>query len=277
MKTLVTHINPHLDDIASIWLFKKFHPEFKDAKIEFISASRNQAVTEESEDKVFLGTGGGKFDEHKEGLNTCAGSLVYDYLRQKGYIPQDEITQKALERLVDWNRLIDTGKAPDSQFDEFSVQSFIRCKDGTPQNSQRSVELGFEILDRILTVLKRKQQSLKDWEKRKEFATKFGKSFAVVSETVDREFCREQGGDLFLMYHPKYKSVQFFTPSFEIDLEPIYQKVKSLDPEASWFLHQSHHMVICGSSSAPDSKLTKLSFEELIEVTKLVDKHSHIS
>ncbi|MDD5416315.1 MAG: hypothetical protein PHE48_04955 [Candidatus Daviesbacteria bacterium] len=277
MKTLVTHINPHLDDIASIWLFKKFHPEFKDAKIEFISASRNQATTEESEDKVFLGTGGGKFDEHKEGLNTCAGSLVYDYLRQKGYIPQDEITQKALEVLVEWNRLIDTGKAPNSQFDEFSVQSFIRCKDGTPQNSNRSVELGIEILNRILVVLKRKQQSLKDWEKRKEFATKFGKSFAVVSETVDREFCREQGGDLFLMYHPKYKSVQFFTPSFEIDLEPIYTKVKTLDPEASWFLHQSHHMVICGSSSAPDSKLTKLSFEELIEVTKLVDKHSHIS
>ena len=53
MKTLVTHINPHLDDIAAIWLFKKFHPDFKDAKIEFISASRD-AAKEESEDKIFL-------------------------------------------------------------------------------------------------------------------------------------------------------------------------------------------------------------------------------
>jgi len=270
IKTLITHINPHLDDIASIWLFKKFHPEFKDAKIEFISASRNQAEREETEDKVFLGTGGGKFDEHKEGLNTCAGSLVYDYLRQKGYIPQDEITQKALERLIEWNKLVDTGRAPDSEFSEFSVQAFIRCKDGTPQSSTRSVELGIEILNRILAVLKRKQQSLKDWEKRKEFATKFGKSFAIISETVDREFCREQGGDLFLMYNPRYKSVQFFTPSFEIDLEPIYRKVLDLDPEASWFLHQSHHMVICGSSSAPDSKQTKLSFEQLMELVKVM-------
>ncbi len=268
MKTLVTHINPHLDDIAAIWLFKKFHPEFKESSVEFISASRDKAA-EEKEDKVFVGTGGGRFDEHKEGLDTCATSLVYEYLKEKGYVPQDEITQKALEVLIEWNKLIDTGKAPDSQFDEFSIQSFIRCKDSSTENSQKSVELGIEILDRILVVLKRRQQSLLDWEKRVQFQTKFGKSFATVSETIDREFCREQAGDLFLMYHPKHKSVQYFTPSFEIDLEPIYTKVKNLDPDASWFLHQSHHMVICGSSSAPDSKPTKLNLEQLIEAAKV--------
>ena len=269
-KTLVTHINPHLDDIAAIWLFKKYHPDFKEAEIEFISASRDQAATQENEDKIFLGTGGGKFDEHKEGLDSCAGTLVYEYLKDKGFIPNDEITQKALDRLVEWNKLIDTGKAQNSEFDEFSVQAFIRTKDSLPQSSQKSVELGREILDRILAVLQKKQQSYKDWEKRVEFTSKFGKSFAIVSETVDREFCREQGGDLFLMYNPKYKSVQFFTPSFSIDLEPLYKKLKELDSEASWFLHQSHHMVICGSASAPDSKPTKLSFEELIELSKSV-------
>lgn len=282
MKTLVTHINPHLDDIACIWLFKKFHPDFKDAKIEFVSASRD-AAKDASEDRVFVGTGGGRFDEHKEGLDTCAGTLVYEYLKEKNYIPEDEITRKALDKLTEWNCLIDTGKAPDSQFDEFSVQAFIRTRDNSSKTSEESVELGMEILDRMLVVLKRRERSIKDWKKRLEFQTKFGKSFAVVSETVDREFCREQarspslrsgisgrGGDLFLMYHPKHKGVQFFTPSFEIDLKPIYDKVKAQDPEATWFLHQSHHMVICGSSSAPDSKPTKLSFEQLIETAKQI-------
>lgn len=269
MKTLVTHINPHLDDIASIWLFRKFHPEFKNAKLEFISASRD-AASQESEDRIFLGTGGGRFDEHKEGLDTCATSLVYEYLKKETYLPEDESSQKALEKLIEWNRLIDTGKAPDSQFDEFSVQALIRTRDNSKKTSEKSVELGIEILERILKVLKRREQSIKDWEKRVEFQTKFGRSFAVVSETVDREFCREQDGDLFLMYNPKHKSVQFFAPSFEIDLEPIYKKLKNLDPEASWFLHQSHHMVICGSSSAPDSKPTKLSFEHLIEIAKSI-------
>jgi len=277
MKTLVTHINPHLDDIAAIWLFKKYHPEFTEAKIEFVSASRDLAAKEENADKIFLGTGGGKFDEHKEGLQTCAASLVYEYLKTESFVPENSILRGALEKLVEWNKLIDTGKAPDSQFDEFSIQSFIRCKDSNKENSQKSVELGIEILERILVVLKRRQQSIKDWEKRVEFESKFGKTAAIVSETIDREFCREQEGDLFLMYHPKHKSVQYFTPSFEIDpdligidLEPIYRKVKELDSQASWFLHQSHHMVICGSSSAPDSKPTKLSFDQLIEAVKLI-------
>ncbi len=268
MKTLVTHINPHLDDILAIWLFKKYHPGFKDVQVEFISASQNKSLLEENKDKIFLGTGGGKFDEHKEGLHTCAGSLVFDYLKAKGFIPEDKITRKALESLVEWNTLIDTGQAPNSQFDEFSIQSFIRSKDNSSETSTHSTELGCEILDRTLAILKRKQQSLLDWEKSIEFESKFGKSFAVISETINREFCREQGGDLFLMYDPKYKSVQYFTPSQIIDLVPIYQKVKQLDPDASWFLHQSHHMVLCGSSSAPDSKPTKLSFEQLIEVVK---------
>ena len=280
MKTLVTHINPHLDDIAAIWLFRKFHPEFAIAQIEFVSASHNEAIAHHREekmrlplggvsleDRVFVGTGGGRFDEHKEGLDTCAASLVYEYLKEKGYIPKDEKLQNALEKLMAWNLLIDTGKALDCQFDEFSVQSFVRTKDNLSQSSSKSVELGSEILNRILAVLKRKEQSLLDWEKRVEFESKFGKSFAVSSETVDREFCREQEGNLFIMYDPKYKSVQFFTPH-EIDLEPIYKKVKEVDPKASWFLHQSHHMVICGSSSAPDSKSTKLSIDQLIEAAK---------
>lgn len=267
MKTLVTHINPHLDDICSIWLFKKYHPDFKDAKVEFISASHNKA-DQESGDKIFVGTGGGRFDEHKEGLDTCAGSLVYESLKEQGLLPKDQQTQQALEKLIKWNLLIDTGKAASYQFDEFSVQSFIRTKDNSPQTSNKSVELGKEILDRVLEVLKRKEQSLIDWGKRKEFETKLGKSYAVVSETIDREFCREQDGKLFLMYDPKFKSVQFFGP--DVDLETIYRKVKELDPQASWFLHQSHHMVICGSSSAPESKPTKLSFEQLIEVAKQI-------
>ena len=267
MKTLITHINPHLDDIAAIWLFKKFHPDFKEAKLEFISASRD-AAQDETDDKVYVGTGGGKFDEHKEGLKTCAGTLVFEWLKQKGLIPNNEITRKALQKLISWNQLVDTGKAPQSEFDEFSVQSFIRSKDNNSDSSQKSVELGTEILDRILKVLKRKEQSWLDWEKAVKFESSFGKGYGVVSQTVNREFCREQGGDLFLMYDPKYKSVQFFAPNK--DLKSIYQKVVKLDFEASWFLHQSHHMVLCGSSSAPDSKPTKLSFEQLIEAVKSI-------
>lgn len=267
MKTLITHINPHLDDIFAIWLFRKYNLEFKNADLEFISASRD-AAKDVNENRVYVGTGGGRFDEHKEGLETCAGSLVFEHLKEKRLIPSDQISQKALEKMIEWNLLIDTGKAENYQINEFSISAFLRPLDSNPESSKKAVELGEEILDRVLEVLKRNEQSEIDWQKAIVFQTKFGKSYAVVSRSVDRTFCKQKGADLFLMHNPKYHSFQFYSDSH--DLESIYKKVKQLDPEASWFLHQSHHMVICGSGSAPDSKHSKLTLEQLIEVAKSV-------
>lgn len=279
MAMLITHINPHLDDIFAIWLLKKYDPKYKKYEIDFISAAHNLA-DQETEEKVFVGTGGGKFDEHKEGLKTCAGSLVFEYLKSEGLFPEDELEVKALEEMVVWNNKIDTGTIPIEAYDEFSVPAFIRTKslqaplirskDNKKQSSLDDVELGSRILERILEVAKRTQQSLKDWEKKVEFESKFGHSIAVESNTIDRPFCKKKGGDLFLLLSPKYHGVQFFTPSHDLDLSPIYEKVKQLDPEADWFLHQSHHMVLCGSSAAPDAKQTRLSFDQLIEVAKSI-------
>ncbi len=266
-KTLVTHINPHLDDISAVWLFKKFHPEFKEAAVEFINASRDAAVKEESNEKIFFGTGGGKYDEHKGDLEDCAASLVWKDIKARGLAPQSETELKALDDLIEWNRLIDLGKGTNYDFGPYSVQAFIRSKESTQEDSLKSYQLGEQILDRILQLLKNIKQSEKDWNSKIEFETKFGKSAAVSSESVDRSFVRDKGFNLILMYDPKFKSAQYFTPSFEVDLEPVYKKLIEAEPDCGWFLHQSHHMVICGSSSAPEHS-TALTFEQLIEIAK---------
>lgn len=269
MKTLVTHINPHLDDISAVWVFKKFHPEFAEAQIQFINASRDAALKEGSEEKIFFGTGGGKFDEHKGDLEDCAASLVWKSIKASGVGSMSDIEMGAMDDLIEWNRLIDLGKGTNYDFGPYSVQAFIRSKQSTQEDSLKSFELGVQILDRIFELLKKIKQSEKDWNARIEFDSQFGKSAAVSSETVDRSFTRDKGFDLVLMYDPHFKSAQFFTPSFEIDLEPIYKKLIEREPDSGWFLHQSHHMVICGSSSAPEHK-TGLSFEELVEIAKSV-------
>lgn len=268
MKTLVTHINPHLDDIFAIWLYKKFHPQFEDSKLEFISANRDSAK-DESVDKIYFGTGGGKFDEHFESkLGECAGSLVWKDILSSHLAPKDEIEKKALEELVEWNRLIDTGQAPSSDFSEYSLQSILRPPVNDDDTSKKSVELGEEILDKLFAIIKNKKKAEADWEKRIEFESSFGNTVAIKSDAVGRAFVKQKkGANLFLMLDPKYGSVQFFTPK-DLDLEPIYKKIKQIDPEADWFLHQSHHMVICGSGSSPDSKISKLSFEQLIDIVK---------
>lgn len=267
MKTLVTHINPHLDDISAIWLFKKFHPEIQNAQIEFINASRDAESKDDSGEKIFFGTGGGKYDEHKGDLEDCAASLVWKDIKSKGLAPANDIELKALDDLIEWNRLIDLGKGTNYDFGPYSVQAFIRSKESTQEDSLKSYELGEQILDRIFGLLTKIKQSEIDWEERVEFETKFGKSAAVVSETVDRSFVRNKGFNLILIYDPKFKSAQFFTPSFDIDLESIYKKLIEAEPDCGWFLHQSHHMVICGSSSAPNQS-TGLTLEQLIEIAK---------
>ncbi len=266
---LVTHINPHLDDISAIWLFKKFHPDFSNAKIEFISQTAGGKFLEERGDLVYFGVGRGKYDEHKGDLKDCATSLLWKEIRESDLKPKDEIERLALNELVEWVRMIDLGISP-YEFDSFSVPAFIRPMKSNQEDSLEGVKLGAAILDRILEVVKKEQQALIDWHSAIEFKSKFGKSFAIKSHFVNRAFCKKQGGELFLMYDPKYGSVQFFTPVEEIDLEPIYQKIKEIKPEEEWYLHQSHHMVLCGSSAAPDAKPTKLSFEQLMDVAKSV-------
>lgn len=267
MKKLVTHINPHLDDIAAIWLFKKFSSDFQDTEVDFVSASMGNQPQDANSEQIFIGVGRGKFDEHKGDLEDCATSLVWKEIKTK---ITDKIVKSALEEIVDWIRLGDLGKLPVEKYGDFAVPAFIRPTDNSFDSSLKAVELGGEILERILEVQKRKQRSLKDWQNRVEFTSKFGKTYAVQSAFVNRGFCNSQAGELFLMYDPSSKSAQYYTPKMGIDLEPIHQKLKEVDPEASWYLHQSHHMVICGSGSAPDAKPTQLSFEQLIEVIKSV-------
>ncbi len=265
MKKLITHINPHLDDIAAIWLFQRFHPDFSNADLKFISQTELKETTESNEDEVYLGVGRGQFDEHKGDLEDCAASLVAKYLKAEGFYPTENIEASALDELVEWVRLDDLGRGNENSF---SVPAFIRPYDSTYETSLEATELGKKILDRILIVLIQKHLSLKDWEVRQEFQTTLGKFVAINSRFINRAFCKQQPGDIFLMMNPKDGSVQYY--SDRLDLEQIYNRLKELDPEADWFLHQSHHMVICGSGSAPDSKKTTLSFDDLVEVVKSI-------
>ncbi len=267
-KTLITHINPHLDDIAALWLFKKFHPEFSNAEIKFVSAAKGNLPADESEDQIYLGVGRGKYDEHKGDLEDAAVSLVWKDLKSQGFVPETEEATKALEELVDFIRLDDLGKLKDLKYPEFSLPGFIRIGGGE-EDSIKNTELGFEILNRIFKILINKQKAQKEWEGAIELETKWGKGYAVKGTYVNRSFCDLQDGQVYLMVDPTHKAVQFYTPNDNVDLEPIYSRVKELDPEASWFLHQSHKMVICGSGSAPDSNPTKLSFEQLKEILEL--------
>jgi len=54
-------------------------------------------------------------------------------------------------------------------------------------------------------------------------------------------------------------------PKDEIDLTPVYEMLKMKDPDATWFLHASRHMVLNGSAKNPDMKPSKQTLESLID------------
>lgn len=270
MKTLVTHLNPHLDEVVAIWLLRKFDAEFKDSPCEFIHMSKTAEAETNDPNKVFIGTGGGRFDEHKGDLDDCATTLVWKYLLSEGYIPEDRVLRGALSEITEWSLLIDLGRGPQSEFGPFAMQTYIRPKDYSPESSNKALDLGGEILDRILEVLKKKQQSIVDWEKRVEFECSYGKGVAVQSTTVDRPFCKSHPGDLFIMVDPQTSGVQYFTPSYDLDLEPIYNELLKVDKGTNWYLHQGHHMILSGRDADHNIIKPTLTFDGLMDVAKRV-------
>lgn len=270
MKTLVTHINPHLDDIAAIWLFKKFFQGWEKAKIEFISQSESQKHHgRETKDRIYFGTGMGKFDEHKGDIGTCAMSLVWDEIKKMGLAPKDKFEMAAYEAIVRWNLLYDTAQMPPSEFDNFNVEGFIRSFKSDPQDSLITVKLGEQILDRILPKVIKSQKSLADWSKRVEFSTPWGKSMAIESDEFDRSYAYAQGFQVVVQLAPKDHFIGVTAPGLsEVDLTPVYNKLIKKEPDVPWYLHHGKKMILAGSKSAPDAKRSQLTLKEVVSIIK---------
>lgn len=270
-KTLITHINPHLDDIAAIWLFKRFHSGFENAKIKFISAEKGAGGLKESKDTIYFGVGKGKFDEHKGDIGDCATSLVWKEVKKEGLAPKDGFELKAYEEMVRWNLLVDTARMPSYEFSAFGVDQFIRSRKNSAEDSSKTVKLGEEIFNRILPVLIRRQKALGDWQKRFEFKTRWGKGAGLESDSFFQELAYENGFQIVINKAPKRGFSGITAPATsDIDLTGVYLKLKDLEPKAGWFLHHGKKMVLCGAPSAPDAVKSKLSLKELIDVVKSV-------
>jgi hypothetical protein len=53
-----------------------------------------------------------------------------------------------------------------------------------------------------------------------------------------------------------------------IDLTLAYEKLRKMDPDATWFLHINKKMLLNGTPKNPKMKPTKLSLSDIIEALK---------
>jgi hypothetical protein len=57
-------------------------------------------------------------------------------------------------------------------------------------------------------------------------------------------------------------------PLKEINLQPVYVKLKKIDPKASWYLHPSKNILLNGSAKNPSLKPSSLSLTQIIAIIK---------
>lgn len=275
MKTIVTHIGPDCDAITSVWLVKMFFPGWEEAAYAFVPAGTTlgKLPPEYNPEILHVDTGFGKFDHHQTNDDICAASLVYDEIKKtRGY-------DRALERIITLVNDIDHFREvfypnPAADFWDFGLVAMI---DGWrlmyPDNPIKIVDLGMNALDGIYKSFQNKIWAEKELkENGVEFRTKWGKGIGFETQNDDVvRLAQKNGYMVAVRKDPKkgYLRIKSF-PKPEIDLEPVYDRLKAEEPDATWFLHASHHMLLNGSSKNPDMRPTKKTLQQVIDVIKSI-------
>lgn len=272
MKTLVTHIRPHLDDICAMWILKRFDPALKDARMEFIPTDKNGGARRDDENTVCIGVGRGRFDEHKGDLDDCSTTLVYkEIMRLETPEPVD---QAALKKMVDWVFAVDTGRLKGAQWQQFSVPSvFDGYFETHDRDSLMLTEFGFELLDSLFAATRGEVGVSHDWAERFEFETPWGRGAAVVSDRRQVDgYAYERGYAVVAIMSSagNYHTIRADANS-DADLTAAYEEIRRREPEASWYFHHSKKMLICGGTGGTaaerPSRLTLRDLAALIRKT----------
>lgn len=276
-KTIVTHISPDLDAIASSWLIKKYLPEWKDAQMMYVAASTTLGNNPPDADEniIHVDTGGGRFDHHQTVARLSATKLVFEFLKEKGHIARRDLA--AVSRIVEQVNEIDnfaeaTWPDPNSDIYDFGLHQLIFGIKGVESNPTVYVPHIMTMLDGLIIIMKNKIAAEEELQNGFVFNTKWGK--AIAFETRNEETLRlalKSHYALALRHDPHsgFTKVKAF-PVETIDLTPVYEAVKKADTRATWHLVGSNHILLDGSTANPSAQKTHLAFSAIIEIIKKI-------
>lgn len=292
-KLIVTHSNPDLDAVASIWLIKRFWSEWENAELYFVPAGEtlesaaeklnNQTITDKFQNYeiVHVDTGLGEFDHHQDNKNTCAAQLVFEAGEWNHRVRVKRLQKEALRRLTDVVNDIDHFRQvyfPEPTADRYQFM-LVDILDGlnllyneTGNGDIQVVDHGMVALDAIYRVLQNKvnaEEEITSGEK-VTVKTRYGKAagFTTGNDAV-LDMAQKTGYVIVVRKDPKKSYVRIKSlPDKNIDLTPVYEALKQNDPEATWFLHASKAMVLNGSTKNPTMKPSRLDIQEIMQIIK---------
>lgn len=278
-KTLVTHKNPDLDAITSLWLLIRFdQPHYGDAHLEFIPASttyKNLPVDTDP-DVVHVDVGYGRFDHHLPGgYETCAAKLVYEHLVAQGLVSPSDT---AIRQMVDFSLAID--RFEDSGWDEpLSTRYSYTLHEVIPSlhtlqvmDNEAVARYVFLYLDGVYQRLKQIVKAEEEIKMGVEFSWEKGRGIAMLSANSEAiKIAQKQGYSLVILKHPDFGHMRIkAVPEKNIDLTVLYDKILEHDKPDQWFLHPSKQMLLNGSDKSSPKEPTCLGLDEVVELVKEV-------
>lgn len=300
-KYIVTHANPDQDAVSSIWLIKRFWARWEGAEVLHVPAGETldsfrqkdptayPTINTQQSHIVHVDTGFGEFDHHQTGDDTCAARLIFEktikhhagkHITVDGYeYTVRKANHEVLERMVSFINDIDHFREvyyPEANSDRYQfllsaiLDGLNLMYNSTGAGDVQVVSFGMTALDGIYRLLQNKVGAEKEIEDRSSvrIQTKYGEAVGFeTSNDAVLDISQKNGYAITIRKDPNKHYVRIkCLPEKGIDLSPIYSSLKKRDPEASWFLHASHAMILNGSTKNPSMKPTSLSLDEIMEV-----------
>ncbi len=277
MKTIVTHLSPDLDAIASTWLIKKYLTGWDRAQIKLVPSGTtlDNQLPDSNKNVIHVDTGLGKFDHHQTNKYTSAAKLVYKYLLKEDLIDSKDI--KSIEKIVEYVNSTDHFAEvfyfePDSDRYDFMIRQLVDGLKVINREESTFIEIIFQLLDAVLIVFKNKVNAEKEIKNGFVFQSYLGKSLAIETKNEEAvKLALKKGFSLVIRRHPEAGFTRIKTlPDKKLNLKPVFEKILKIDKKGSWFFHISGHMLLNGSSGNPKLIPTSLSLNKIIEIIKSV-------
>jgi len=294
-KIIVTHDSPDLDGGTSVWLIKRFLPNWENAKVEYVPAGeriKNQRSNIKNQkdpieqigdnEVIHVDTGMGPLDHHQTSdENLCGASLTWDYVKVQNSEFSD-LSDKITKRIEAIDRIIKVvvdidhfrevfWKDPTADFHEFSLVNILEgLKVQKPNQNDLYMEFILNSLDALLHEFENRIWAEEEIKKATLFETSKGKGLGL--ETINDssvKLTQKMGYAIAIRKDPRKGYVRIKArPDSGIDLTGVYEQLKKMDPTATWFLHASRKMLLNGSVKNPKMRPSTLTLSAIIGVLK---------
>jgi hypothetical protein len=260
---IVGHLAPDLDCLIAIWILVRFG-EASDAAFQFVPAGQTLDDRPPDSDPtiVHVDTGGGCFDHHQHADPLLSASELV----RRAVAPGD----RPLQRLVEQVTRLDNATCRGKQSIFFNINDLIDGYNALfPNKPHHVAQAMLPNFDAWYEHEMRELRLEQAFARRLEFYTCWGLGIAMQSNDGASSRLAYRHGAVLYVYRngSGYMGIAAQSRS-DVDLQPVYTDLKRLDPDADWYLHPNHRLLLCGTAKAPPRQKSRLSLEELVEIIR---------